>query len=68
MNEVNANTIYRVVMNVEEQYSIWDKCKELPYGWVNVGAEGSRDQCLEWIEKNWTDMRPLSIRSSLEKG
>lgn len=60
--EERDDRIYLVVMNHEEQYSIWMKDKPLPHGWNTVGLEGSKEQCLEHIDKVWTDMRPLSIR------
>lgn len=55
---------YLVVVNHEEQYSIWMKHKPLPLGWVATGVEGSKEQCLDHIDKTWTDMRPLSVRRS----
>jgi MbtH protein len=58
--------IYLVVMNGEEQYSIWPKTKALPKGWSNVGEEGTKVQCLEYIDKTWTDMRPLSLRTQMQ--
>ena len=53
---------YKVVLNDEEQYSIWPEAHENPKGWKDAGAIGSRSECLEYIEKTWTDMRPLSLR------
>ena len=53
---------YQVVMNGEEQYSIWLTSREVPAGWQTVGYSGSRSQCLDHIETVWTDMRPLSVR------
>ena len=55
-------TIYQVVVNQEEQYSILPAYSELPEGWTAVGERGSKAVCLAWIEANWTDMRPLSLR------
>ncbi len=66
--EQNTDTIYLVVVNHEEQYSIWPKWKkELPLGWKAVGKEGSKDECLAYIEEIWTDMRPLSLRKAMEE-
>lgn len=62
--EVDA-TVYAVVVNAEEQYSIWDDERELPDGWRKVGKRGSREECLEYIDEVWTDMRPLSLRRRL---
>jgi MbtH protein len=53
---------YVVVVNAEEQYSIWPVERELPLGWRSVGVEGSKAECLAHIEKVWTDLRPLSVR------
>jgi MbtH protein len=52
----------RVVVNHEEQYSIWWADRDLPAGWTATGFEGTREECLEHIEQVWTDMRPLSAR------
>jgi MbtH protein len=54
-----------VVVNDEEQYSIWPAHKELPAGWRAVGFEGRREMVLAYIEGAWTDMRPLSVRRRL---
>ncbi|MDA0634424.1 MbtH family NRPS accessory protein [Nonomuraea sp. MCN248] len=51
-----------VVVNHEEQYSIWPAGRELPPGWRAGGFTGTREECLAHIETVWTDMRPLSAR------
>ncbi len=56
---------YQVVVNHEEQYSIWPIDRELPPGWTSAGFEGDRDACLAHIEEVWTDMRPLSLRQKM---
>jgi len=58
---------YTVVINDEEQYSIWFADRELPKGWRAVGKTGSKKDCLAHIEEVWTDMRPLSLRKSMEE-
>ena len=58
---------YSVVVNHEEQYSIWPTEKDLPNGWRAVGKEGPKQECLTYIEEVWTDMRPLSLRKQLEE-
>jgi MbtH protein len=58
---------YVVVRNHEDQYSIWRAGQELPAGWEAVGKHGSKDDCLSYIEEVWTDMRPLSLRRSMER-
>ncbi|MFP4155468.1 MAG: MbtH family NRPS accessory protein [Halothiobacillaceae bacterium] len=57
---------YGVVINHEELYSIWQVDRELPLGWQWVGFEGSKVECLDYIEENWTDMRPLSLREKMD--
>ena len=56
------NRIYRVVRNDEEQYSIWPADRPVPAGWHEVGREGTKAECLAYIEEVWTDIRPLSAR------
>lgn len=58
-------TIYKVVVNAEEQYSIWPADRDLPAGWNDAGFSGSKDACLAHIEAVWTDMRPLSLRKAM---
>ena len=58
-------TVYLVVVNHEEQYSIWPKHKEIPAGWRAVGKEGQKPECLQYIDEVWTDMRPLSLRQRM---
>ena len=56
---------YRVVVNDEEQYSIWFADRTVPPGWHPDGKEGTRDECLDHIETVWTDMRPRSVRERM---
>jgi len=56
---------YLVVVNAEEQYSIWAAHKELPAGWTPAGKSGTREECLAYIEAVWTDMRPLTLRDRM---
>ncbi|MDV3240361.1 MULTISPECIES: MbtH family protein [Methylocaldum] len=60
-------TIYHVVVNHEEQYSIWPEYKEVPIGWRTVGKSGPKQECLDYIRDVWTDMRPLSLRRHMEE-
>jgi MbtH protein len=60
-------TIYKVVVNHEEQYSIWPDDRENPLGWNNVGKSGLKAECLAYIKEVWTDMRPLSLRKRMEE-
>lgn len=59
---------YYVVLNDEEQYSIWPKAREIPGGWRKDGFSGTKEECLDYIEKTWTDMRPLSLRKAMDAG
>ncbi|GAA3134411.1 MbtH family protein [Streptosporangium carneum] len=56
---------YIVVVNDEEQYSIWPSERELPEGWSDAGHRGSEDECLAHIDQVWTDMRPRSLRERI---
>lgn len=57
---------YKVVVNHEEQYSIWPQGKVNPPGWASVGVEGAKEDCLKYIKQVWTDMRPRSLRLRME--
>lgn len=57
-----ADVEFKVVLNHEEQYSIWPVWKPDPPGWRDEGTKGTKEECLQHIEKVWTDMRPLSLR------
>jgi MbtH protein len=59
---------YTVVVNHEEQYSIWPSYKELPAGWRSAGKEGTKEECLAYISTVWIDMRPLSLRRERDDG
>jgi MbtH protein len=58
-------TIYKVVVNHEEQYSLWPADREPPLGWQEVGKQGLKGECLAYIKEAWTDMRPLSLRQKM---
>ena len=64
--EREDTTTYRVVVNHEEQYSIWPVGREMPPGWEYAGKTGTKDECLAHIKDVWTDMRPLSLRKQME--
>jgi MbtH protein len=65
MDYNDDSTIYKVVINHEEQYSIWAADRENPLGWNDAGKQGSKQDCLAYIEEVWTDMRPLSLRKKM---
>jgi MbtH protein len=58
--------MYKVVVNDEEQYSIWPAERENPLGWRDGGKAGSKKECLAYINEVWTDMRPLSLRKRMD--
>lgn len=66
IHDEEDNSVYIVVVNHEEQYSIWSEYKEIPAGWVTVGKSGNKQDCLNYIKDVWTDMRPLSLRKQME--
>jgi MbtH protein len=58
----NNTLVYDVVINAEEQHSLWRADTEPPKGWRRQGTRGSREECLAFIKQAWTDMKPLSLR------
>lgn len=62
--EIDTRT-YLVVINDEEQYSIWAEDQECPAGWHQVGVSGDKTVCLDYIDRTWTDMRPRSLREHM---
>ena len=65
-SDAEDTRVYAVVVNHEEQYSIWPVDKTVPLGWSTVGKSGSKQECLDHIATVWTDMRPLSLRRAME--
>lgn len=66
-DELEDTTVYKVVINDEEQYSIWPEYRENPPGWTDVGKTGLEAECLAYINEVWTDMRPLSIKKQIQE-
>lgn len=66
-DDIEDKQMYSVVINDEEQYSIWPFEKALPRGWRNVGQSGTKKECLNYVKEIWTDMRPLSLRKKMER-
>jgi MbtH protein len=60
------NRVYVVLINDEEQYSLWPRNKEVPAGWRSVDVSGSREECMKYVDETWTDMRPKSLRLRME--
>ena len=65
-DEGDDRTVYKVVVNHEEQYSIWPAARANALGWTDAGKAGPLDECLRYIDEVWTDMRPLSLRTRME--
>jgi MbtH protein len=66
-DENEDTTIYKVVVNDEEQYSIWPADRQNPLGWKDAAKRGLKAECLAYIKEAWTDMRPLSLRKKMEQ-
>lgn len=58
---------YVVLVNGEEQYSLWLAGQDIPKGWREVFPRSSKKACLDYVKEVWTDMRPLSVRKAMEK-
>lgn len=66
IDEREDHRTYKVVVNHEEQYSIWFADRENPLGWNDVGKSGTKEECLSYIKEVWTDITPLSVRKRLQ--
>lgn len=66
-DEQEDTTLYKVVVNHEEQYSIWSAYQEIPLGWKDAGKSGFKQECLDYIKEVWTDMQPLSLRQKMQE-
>jgi len=66
LEEKEDHTVYKVVINHEEQYSIWPVDRENALGWKDAGKTGPKQECLDYITQVWTDMRPLSLRRQMD--
>lgn len=65
--EMEDTQQYHVVVNDEEQFSIWPIDRDLPPNWTATGFSGNKGACMEHIKEIWTDMRPLSLRKQMEE-
>lgn len=59
--------VYLALINDEGQYSLWPSFADVPAGWTVAHGEDTRQACLDFIEKNWTDMRPNSLIREMEE-
>lgn len=66
-DEFESTRLYKVVVNHEEQYSIWPSERENALGWRDAGKTGTKDECLVYIKEVWKDMRPLSLRKQTKE-
>jgi MbtH protein len=64
--EIEDKTIYKAVLNHEQQFSIWPANRANPLGWQDAGKVGTKEECLAYIKEVWTDMRPLSLRNRMD--
>jgi MbtH protein len=64
-DDEDDKVVYTVVVNHEEQYSIWPVHRAMPDGWRDGGKTGPKQECLDYVSQAWTDMRPLSLRQAL---
>ena len=67
MDSAQDGQVYTVVVNDEEQYSIWPQDRPVPDGWKAEGEPGPESECIAYIERVWTDMRPRSLREEMDR-
>ena len=65
MNDDDDTTTYQVLRNDEDQYSLWPTMLDVPAGWTAVGKQGTRTECMSYVDEVWTDMRPRSLREQM---
>jgi MbtH protein len=63
----NDDAVFKVLVNHEEQYSLWPADLAVPGGWRETGQQGSKTACEEYVERVWTDMRPKSLREAMDR-
>ena len=62
----DENGVFYVLVNEEDQHSLWPTFADIPSGWRVAFGEDTRAACLEYVEKNWTDIRPRSLREAMQ--
>ena len=65
MNMTEEDFEYQVLVNHEEQYSLWPTFRDIPNGWKQVGPIGTKQECLDYVNEVWTDITPLSVRKRI---
>ncbi|MBC2878654.1 MULTISPECIES: MbtH family protein [Streptomyces] len=63
----DENGIFRVLVNQEEQHSLWPDFAEIPAGWRTVHGPAGRQECLDYVNEHWTDMRPKSLVDAMRE-
>ena len=63
----DENGTFHVLVNDEEQHSLWPAFKEIPSGWRSVFGPSSRQAALDYVDEHWTDLRPKSLRDSMAR-
>lgn len=63
----NDDAVFKVLVNAEEQYSMWPADLPVPAGWTETGQQGSKKECDEYVNRVWTDMRPKSLRDAMDR-
>lgn len=63
----DENREYMVLVNHEAQYSLWPSSLGVPAGWTAVGPKGNRQECIDWINANWSDLRPKSLADAMAR-
>ena len=65
MNMTEEDFEYQVLVNHEEQYSLWPTFRDIPNGWQQVGPIGTKQECLDYVNEVWADITPLSVRKRM---
>ncbi len=63
----DENGTFVVLVNDEDQHSLWPTFADIPAGWQTVFGAAGRAECLDYVEQNWTDMRPRSLREAMDR-
>lgn len=64
----DAEGRFLVLVNDEAQYSLWPAARAVPDGWRTAHGEDSRQACLDYVDRHWTDMRPASLARAMDRG
>ena len=64
VSDIDESGEWLVLVNDEQQYSLWPAARAIPAGWREAGARGSRSDCIAWVDRTWVDMTPASLRAA----